>query len=81
MLSGKVHFSTQPLDASVPKDFIEDFQKNKKVDCNQIQMKQLVGIGEDLFQEGIDVMAFPNLFPGGKKLYERHDPSILYWEF
>ena len=40
-------------------------------------MKKLVGIGEDLFQEGIDVMAFPNLFPDGKN-YMRHNPPILY---
>jgi hypothetical protein len=60
------HFTIQPLEASVPKDFIEDFQENKKAECNQLQRKKLVGLGEDLFQKRIDVMAFPNLFPDGK---------------
>ena len=70
------HLSIQPLELSVPKDFIDFFKNNKNIENDQFQLKRLHGLGEDLFQEELDIKAFPNLFPDGKNHMREMAPSF-----
>jgi len=60
------NFSIQKLDSSVPKDFIDNFKNYKNLENDKFQLKRLHDLGEDQFQEELDIKAFSNLFPYGK---------------
>ena len=47
------HFSIQPLDSSVPKDFIDDFKNNENIENEQFQLKRLQGLGGGSLSTGI----------------------------
>ena len=50
----------------MPKDFIDNFKNYKNLETDQFQLKRLHDLGEDQFQEELDIKALSSLFPYGK---------------